>query len=108
MENTCIYDLIWSTCRASAVLVGRVGERTRELLIQAAEANGWRVLELSIEPAQVAIRVAADPQVSPHILARALKAATSPVLRDEFPELRKLPSLWTREYAATTVSPKFD
>ncbi len=32
------------------------------------------------------------------MLSAALKGRSSRLLRDEFPELKKLPSLWTRSY----------
>jgi putative transposase len=58
-----------------------------------------------IEPGGVVVRTEAGLHFSLHLLAREIKAATSPVLRDEFPHLRRLPSLWTREYHAVTVTP---
>lgn len=101
-----MYDLTWPTCRDSDVLVSKVRARAEELLRQAAAERGWRVLEMRVEPARVSMRVRADPKVSPHMLARTLKAATSPLLRDEFPHLRRLPSMWTRQHTAVTVSPQ--
>jgi len=86
--------------------VGRVRERALELLRQAAEERGWRVLEAQVEPARVVVRVEADARISPHLLAVRLKADTSPVLREEFPRLLRLPSLWTREHEVVTVTPE--
>jgi hypothetical protein len=36
--------------------------------------------------------------VAPHSIVCQVKAYTSRVLRDEFPELTRIPSLWTRAY----------
>jgi putative transposase len=104
-ESRFWYAASWPTCRRSELLVGEVAARLRELLEQVAVENGWRVLALDIRPAQVAIRLETDAGISPHRLVRTLKAATSPILRDEFPHLCRLPSLWTREYRAATVTP---
>jgi putative transposase len=38
------------------------------------------------------------PTLSPADIMQKIKGITSRVLRDEFPQLRKMPSLWTRSY----------
>jgi len=43
------------------------------------------------------------PSVSPHMVMKAVKGSTSKVLREEFPQLAKMPSLWTRSYFASTA-----
>lgn len=44
------------------------------------------------------------PTLSPSDIMKKIKGVTSRVLRDEFPELRKMPSLWTRSYFISTAS----
>lgn len=43
------------------------------------------------------------PTLSPSDIMKKIKGVTSRVLRDEFPELRKMPSLWTRSYFISTA-----
>ena len=43
------------------------------------------------------------PQQSIPDVARWIKGATSHKLREEFPELRAMPSLWTRSYFVSTA-----
>ena len=43
------------------------------------------------------------PTMSPADVMQKIKGVTSRVLRDEFPELRKMPSLWTRSYFVSTA-----
>ena len=43
------------------------------------------------------------PTMSPAYVMQKIKGVTSRVLRDEFPELRKMPSLWTRSYFVSTA-----
>lgn len=43
------------------------------------------------------------PTLSPSDIMKKIKGVTSRVLRDEFPELRKMPSLWTRSYFISTT-----
>jgi putative transposase len=104
-----VYDISWPVCRGKQVLVGEIADYAAHLLAKAAGTHrrygSWRVLEVHVEPDGVVVRVEAGPSFSPHLLAREIKTATSPILRDKFPHLRRLPSLWTREYHAVTVTP---
>ena len=43
------------------------------------------------------------PTLSPSDIMQKLKGYTSKILREEFFELRKMPSLWTRSYFVSTA-----
>lgn len=43
------------------------------------------------------------PTLSPSDIMQKIKGVTSRVLRDEFPQLKKMPSLWTRSYFVSTA-----
>ena len=43
------------------------------------------------------------PTLSPSDIMQKIKGVTSRVLRDEFLELKKMPSLWTRSYFVSTA-----
>lgn len=43
------------------------------------------------------------PTLSPADIMQKIKGVTSRVLRDEFPELMKMPNLWTRSYFVSTA-----
>lgn len=43
------------------------------------------------------------PTLSPSDIMKKIKGVTSRVLRDEFPQLKKMPSLWTRSYFVSTA-----
>jgi len=43
------------------------------------------------------------PELSPSDIMQKIKGVTSRVLRDEFLELKKMPSLWTRSYFVSTA-----
>lgn len=43
------------------------------------------------------------PALSPSDIMQKIKGVTSRVLRDEFPQLKKMPSLWTRSYFVSTA-----
>ncbi len=65
--------------------------------------HGWHVEELAIQPDHVHLFVRVRPTTSAAEVFKEVKGVTSHELRDKHPQLRKLPSLWTRSYFASTA-----
>jgi len=86
-----------------AFLVGKIKERLEQIIYQVADELGIKVLELAINPDHIRLFISAYPTITVHKIVRRIKGRTSNVLRKEFPELLKLPSLWTRSYYVSTV-----
>ena len=61
-------------------------------------------LELAIQPDYVHLLLRGDPSTAPSDMVRFMKGRSSRVLREEFPELLKLPSLWTQSFFLSTAS----
>jgi len=97
------YHLIWCPKRRKPVLVGQVAKRLREIIENVAVELGVEILALEIMPDHLHLFVSAYPQLSiPHIV-RSFKGKSAHILRQEFPELLKLPSLWTHSYFVSTA-----
>ena len=99
----CNYHFVWIPKRRKPVLVGAIKRRLEQLIREIAEEYGWEILALEIKPDHVHLFISVQPYWSPHIVLRRIKGRTSRVLRGEFPELLKLPSLWTRSYFVSTA-----
>jgi len=97
------YHLVWCPKRRRKVLVGGVKERLIEILNQVATEKQVKVLALEVMPDHLHLFVACYPQLIIHNLVKALKGRSSNVLRREFPELLRLPSLWTNSYFVSTA-----
>jgi putative transposase len=97
------YRLIWCPRRRKAVLVGPVAARCRELIEGKCAERGWEILALAIQPEHIHLFVRVWPSDSAADVVKECKGLTSHHLRDEFPQLRTLPSLWTRSYFASTA-----
>jgi putative transposase len=61
------------------------------------------VLCLAIEPEHVHLFLNSSPDIAPSDLMHRIKGRTARYLRQEFPELMKLPSMWTRAYFVSTA-----
>ena len=99
-----VYHLIWCPKRRKAVLVEQVAARCRELLEGKCAERGWAILALAIQPDHIHLFVRVWPSDSAADVVKECKGITSFALRTEFPQLRKLPSMWTRAYFAATAA----
>ena len=97
------YHFVFIPKRRKKVLVGNVATRTRQIFAEVAIENGWDILALEIAPDHVHLFVSVKPTDTPHLIVKAFKGRSSRYLRQEFPELLKLPSLWTGSYFVSTA-----
>jgi putative transposase len=75
----------------------------RALIEAKCAEKGWQILTLAIQPDHVHLFVRGWPIDSAADIVKDCKGVTSRVLRQEFPHLRKLPSMWTRSYFSSTA-----
>jgi putative transposase len=61
------------------------------------------MLDLAVNPDHSHLLISAYPQLPTHKIVKRFKARSSHLLHREFPELLKLPSLWTHAYFASTA-----
>lgn len=97
------YHLIWCPKRRRRVLVNAVQVRLDALIREVAGELDCTVLALEIMPDHLHLFLSAPPTLAPSQIVRRIKARSSRVLRQEFPHLLRLPSLWTRSYFVSTA-----
>lgn len=106
-KETCVflmnYHIIWCPKRRRKVLVDRVKTRLEELIRETAPVLACELLALEILPDHLHVFVSATPQWAPNQIIARLKGKSSRILREEFPILRRMPSLWTRSYFISTA-----
>jgi putative transposase len=92
------YHFVWGPMRSKACLVGDVASRLQALVAENSEGMSFQPLALIVLPDRVYLAAAAPPTLAPHRIVCQIKALTSRALREEFPELTRIPTLWTRAY----------
>ena len=85
------------------VLVGHIHRRLEQIVREVAAENEWTVIELAVRPDHVHLFVRADPNTLPSDIPRRINGRSAHHLRQEFPQLRKLPSMWTRSFFLSTA-----
>jgi len=97
------YHLIWCPKRRKPVLVGKVKNRLQQIIKQTAKEKDIEVLAFEIMPDHLHLFISAYPTMAVHKLVKTFKGRSSHFLRREFPELLKIPSLWTHSYFVSTA-----
>lgn len=98
-----VYHLVWTPKRRKAVLTGDIAQDCDRLIRAKGEEKGWKILELAIQPDHIHLLVQAWPADAVSEIVKACKGITSFELRQKYPILKRLPSLWTRSYFAATA-----
>ncbi len=90
--------LVWIPKRRKPILKGDIKLRLATILESVASDKGWIIKAKEIAPDHVHLLVEYDEKTAISEVVRAFKGRSSRMLREEFPELTKLPSLWTKSY----------
>ena len=97
------YHFVFCPKRRRKVLVNAVANRLKVLLVEKCAELEWEIVALEVMPDHVHLFVGAQPDVAPSQIMHALKGYTSRVLRQEFPRLQTMPSMWTRSFWVSTA-----
>ena len=98
-----VYHIIFCPKRRQDILVGPLRERLQQITQEVATENKWKVIELAIQPDHVHLFIRSNPRILPTDIARLIKGRSAHVLREEYPFLKRLPSLWTRSTFYSTA-----
>ena len=101
----CMYDIkyhiVWITKYRKAVLMGKIAERTRELIRGICKYNEVEILSGHISKDHIHLLVSAPPHLSASKLVQYIKGNTSRKLQMEYKELNKQfwgQHMWARGY----------
>ena len=97
------YHFVFVPKRRKAVLVRDVARRLQDIIFELVSEHGWKLIALEIMPDHVHFFINAPTTESPAQIAKWVKGRASHHLRQEFPELKKLPSLWSPSYFVATT-----
>lgn len=85
------------------MLVNDIASDCRDIIEQSIGDVKGKIEALEIMPDHVHLFVSIGPQISPHALIKRVKGATSNILRKRYPQLSKIPALWSSSYYIGTV-----
>jgi putative transposase len=97
------YHLVWCPKRRRPVLVDAVKDRLDQIIREVCKEKQVDILAMEIMPDHLYLFLSTNPDMPIHEVIRFIKGRSSHHLRKEFPELLKLPSLWTHSYFVSTA-----
>ncbi len=101
---SCQYHVVFCPKYRRSVLVGKIADRLKELIIEKQAEFEYEVLDMEVMPDHVHLLLDVDPHTGVYSVVSKIKGYTSKQLREEFPELKKrLPTLWTLSKFISTV-----
>ena len=77
--------------------------RFKQLVLEICEELDINMIALACDKDHTYMYLNAPPTLSPADIMAKIKGGTSKQLREEFPHLQHLPSLWTRSYFVSTA-----
>ncbi|NFA60330.1 IS200/IS605 family transposase [Clostridium botulinum] len=80
-----------------------VEERFKHIVEYACKELNINIIAIECDKDHTHMFLNCLPTLSPSDIMQKIKGVTSRALRDEFPELSKMPSLWTRSYFVSTA-----
>ena len=98
-----VYHIICCPKRRRRILRGGIAQRLEQIVNEVAAEHNWHVLNLSIQPDHVHLFIRSNPYTLPTDITRLIKGRSSHILREEFPYLQRMPSLWTRSTFYSTA-----
>lgn len=101
---SCQYHVVFCPKYRRSVLVGKIADRLKELIIEKQAEFEYEVLDMEVMPDHVHLLLDVNPHTGVYSVVSKIKGYTSKQLREEFPELKKrLPTLWTLSKFISTV-----
>ncbi|AFY54020.1 transposase [Rivularia sp. PCC 7116] len=97
------YHFVFVPKRRKAVLVNEIAMRLQEIIFELVKEHGWRLIALEVMPDHVHMFINSPPHESASQIAKWVKGRASNILRKEYPQLKKLPTLWSPSYFVATT-----
>lgn len=97
------YHFVFVAKTRKPVLIKQIAHRLQEIILELVTEHGWNLIALEIMPDHVHMFINAPTHESAADIARWVKGRASHHLRQEFPELKKLPALWIPTYFVATT-----
>ena len=89
--------------RRKVFLIPKVEERFKKLIDEKCKELNIKIIAIECDKDHVHIFLNCIPTQSPADIMQYIKGYTSKILRKEFEQLAKMPSLWTRSFFVSTA-----
>lgn len=97
------YHFIWCPKYRRNLLIDSLKTRLENIIKEVSGEHNAQIKALEIMPNHVHLFVSLNYKEAPYKFIKAVKGRSSNLLRKEFANLRKMPTLWTRSYFVSSI-----
>jgi putative transposase len=97
------FHFVFVPKRRRPVLTKEVAERLQAIIFEVVVENRWQLIASEIMPDHVHLLLNVKPTDAASDVMRRIKGRSAKLLREEFPQLLKLPCMWTPSYFVGSV-----
>jgi len=97
------YHFVWCPKYRRKLFIGELRNRLIDLINEKSKELSCKILQLEVMPDHIHMFIQGNPKLAPNLIIGQIKGFTSRILRDEFKQLLKMPTLWTRSYFVSTA-----
>lgn len=97
------YHFVFCTKRRKPILVQNIAFDCANIIRKVAEEINIKIEALEIMPDHVHVFVSSSPVISPGKIVKKFKGKTSNILRIKYPQLLRIPALWSSSYYVGTI-----
>lgn len=92
------YHIIFCPKYRRGILVDKIKERLEQIIQEVCCEKNIEMKKMEIMPNHVHLFISISYKDAPYKIVKAFKGRSSNILRKEFPELLKMPTLWSRSF----------
>lgn len=97
------YHIVWCPKYRRKLFINDIKNRLKEIIENVCIERNCKIITCEIMPDHIHLFVSTHVKETPYKLIKSIKGRSSNILRREFPELRKMPTLWTRSYFISSI-----
>lgn len=105
--KNCIYNInyhiVFCPKRRKSVFIGSIINDVDQKFREICDKYNITLEKISVMPDHIHLFINAPPTISIHKIVKNIKGGSSKYLRDRYPNLKKLPCLWSPSYYVGTV-----
>jgi putative transposase len=107
-KHRMLYHIVWIPKYRKRILKDEIAVRIKEMLLECAEVNSWRIDELNVQHDHVHMLIQLKPDISVSKVVQLFKGKSSYMIRKEFPKLvefywGKADSFWGDGFFVETI-----
>lgn len=97
------YHIIWCPKYRKNILIDSIKNRLQNIILDVCNELNAEIKALEIMPNHIHLFVSYTYKEPINKLIKKLKGVSSNILRKEFPQLKKMPTLWSRSFFVASI-----